>query len=60
MMELSRHPTTYPTRYQQIAAQLEQELRTQYRCGDYLPSEQQLAERYRSIATRCAARWISW
>ncbi len=46
MMELSRHPTTYPTRYQQIAAQLEQELRTQYRCGDYLPSEQQLAERY--------------
>ncbi|MBO1503136.1 phosphonate metabolism transcriptional regulator PhnF [Serratia proteamaculans] len=45
-MDLSRHPTSFPTRYQQIAAQLEQELRTQYRCGDYLPSEQQLAERY--------------
>ncbi len=46
MMELSRHPTSYPTRYQEIAAQLEQELRTHYRCGDYLPAEQQLADRY--------------
>ena len=46
MTHLSRHPTSYPTRYQQIAAQLEQELCSQYRCGDYLPSEQQLAERY--------------
>ncbi len=45
-MELSRHPTTYPTRYQEIAAQLEQELRQRYRCGDYLPAEQQLADRY--------------
>ncbi|WON78279.1 phosphonate metabolism transcriptional regulator PhnF [Serratia sp. UGAL515B_01] len=43
---LSRHLTTYPTRYQQIAALLEQELGNQYRCGDYLPSEQQLAEHY--------------
>ncbi|CAI0874213.1 phosphonate metabolism transcriptional regulator PhnF [Serratia fonticola] len=46
MTHLSRHPTSYPTRYQQIAAQLEQELCSQYRCGDYLPSEQQLAERF--------------
>lgn len=45
-MHLSRPPTSYPTRYQQIAAQLEQELRGQYRCGDYLPPEQQLADRY--------------
>lgn len=45
-MHLSRPPTSYPTRYQQIAAQLEQELRGAYRSGDYLPSEQQLAERY--------------
>ncbi|KEY57915.1 phosphonate metabolism transcriptional regulator PhnF [Serratia sp. DD3] len=46
MTYLSRHPTTYSTRYQQIAAQLEQELVNQYRSGDYLPSEQQLAARY--------------
>ncbi|HBV2560968.1 phosphonate metabolism transcriptional regulator PhnF, partial [Acinetobacter baumannii] len=26
-MHLSRHPTSYPTRYQEIAARLEQELR---------------------------------
>ncbi len=62
MMELSRHPTTYPTRYQQIAAQLEQELRTQYRCGDYLPSEQQLAERYQvnrhTLRRAGASGWI--
>ncbi|CNE80530.1 phosphonate metabolism transcriptional regulator PhnF [Yersinia nurmii] len=45
-MQLSRQPTSFPTRYQQIAAQLEQELRGNYRCGDYLPSEQQLADRY--------------
>ncbi|WP_032487644.1 GntR family transcriptional regulator, partial [Yersinia pestis] len=45
-MNLSRPPTSYPTRYQHIAAQLEQELRGHYRCGDYLPSEQQLADRY--------------
>ncbi|CNI68760.1 MULTISPECIES: phosphonate metabolism transcriptional regulator PhnF [Yersinia] len=45
-MHLSRPPTSYPTRYQQIAAQLEQELRGAYRCGDYLPSEQQLADHY--------------
>lgn len=43
MVQLSRHPTT---RYQAIAAQLEEELRTAYRRGDYLPSEQQLAQRY--------------
>ncbi|QKJ87672.1 Phosphonate metabolism transcriptional regulator PhnF [Paramixta manurensis] len=43
MMEISRHPTTV---YQAVAAQLEQELRNGYRCGDYLPSEQQLATRY--------------
>ncbi|WP_173636227.1 phosphonate metabolism transcriptional regulator PhnF [Paramixta manurensis] len=42
-MEISRHPTTV---YQAVAAQLEQELRNGYRCGDYLPSEQQLATRY--------------
>ncbi len=45
-MQLSRHPTTFPTRYQEIAARLEQELRQHYRCGDYLPSEHQLAQRY--------------
>lgn len=43
MMEISRHPTTV---YQAVAAQLEQALREHYRSGDYLPSEQQLAERY--------------
>ena len=42
-MHLSTHPTSYPTRYQEIAAKLEQELRQHYRCGDYLPAEQQLA-----------------
>ena len=42
-MHLSRHPTSYPTRWQEIAAKLEVELRTHYRCGDYLPAEQQLA-----------------
>ncbi|MDO1787456.1 phosphonate metabolism transcriptional regulator PhnF, partial [Escherichia coli] len=41
-MHLSRHPTSYPTRWQEIAAKLEVELRTHYRCGDYLPAEQQL------------------
>ncbi|TKI07923.1 phosphonate metabolism transcriptional regulator PhnF [Martelella alba] len=45
-MDLSRHPTSYPTRYQQIAALLEEELRAYYRTGDYLPSEQRLAERF--------------
>jgi len=35
-MHLSRHPTSYPTRYQEIAARLEQELGHHYRCGDYL------------------------
>lgn len=45
-MYLSRHPTSYPTRYQEIAAKLEQELRHHYRCGDYLPAEQQLASRF--------------
>ncbi len=45
-MHLSRHPTSYPTRYQEIAALLEQELRKNYRCGDYLPAESQLAARY--------------
>ena len=45
-MHLSRHPTSYPTRYQEIAARLEQELRHHYRCGDYLPAEQQLAARF--------------
>lgn len=44
-MNLSRHPTTYPTRYQEIAARLEQEL-SHYRCGDWLPAEQQLATRF--------------
>ncbi|MBS0880602.1 phosphonate metabolism transcriptional regulator PhnF [Pantoea sp. JGM49] len=42
-MEISRHPTTV---YQAVAAQLEQALQERYRCGDYLPSEQQLAEHY--------------
>lgn len=46
MMHLSRHPTSYPTLYQHIAAQLEQELRTRYHRGEYLPSEQRLAERF--------------
>ena len=45
-MHLSRHPTSFPTRWQEIAAKLEVELRTHYRCGDYLPAEQQLADRY--------------
>lgn len=43
MLNLSRHPTTV---YQAIAAQLETELSNTYRCGEYLPSEKQLAERY--------------
>lgn len=45
-MHLSRHPTCYPTRYQEIAALLELELRQNYQCGDYLPAEHQLAEHY--------------
>jgi len=45
-MNLSRHPTSHARVYQQIAAELEQELRNGYRCGDYLPPEQQLAERF--------------
>ncbi len=45
-MHLSRHPTSYPTRYQEIAARLEQELRSHYRCGDWLPAEHQLAARF--------------
>ncbi len=45
-MYLSRHPTSFPTRYQEIAALLEQDLRQHYQCGDYLPAEHQLAERY--------------
>ncbi len=43
MIEISRHPTTV---YQAVAAQLEQALQERYRCGDYLPSEQQLADHY--------------
>lgn len=43
MLNLSRHPTTV---YQAIAAQLEEELSQNYSCGEYLPSEKQLAERY--------------
>lgn len=42
-MEISRHPTTV---YQAVAAQLEQALQERYRCGDYLPSEQLLADHY--------------
>ncbi|KGL57490.1 phosphonate metabolism transcriptional regulator PhnF [Pantoea ananatis] len=42
-MELSRHPTTV---YQAVAAQLEQAVQERYRSGDYLPSEQQLADHY--------------
>ncbi len=34
---LVTHPTSYPTRYQEIAAKLEQELRQHYRCGDIFP-----------------------
>ncbi len=45
-MHLSRHPTSYPTRWHEIAAKLEVELRAHYRCGDYLPAEQHLADRY--------------
>lgn len=45
-MHLSRHPTSFPTRFQEIAALLEQDLRQHYQCGDYLPAEHQLAERY--------------
>jgi len=41
--ELSRHPTTV---YQAVASQLEQALKDRYRCGDYLPSEQQMADHY--------------
>ncbi|WCG85005.1 phosphonate metabolism transcriptional regulator PhnF [Pectobacterium sp. A5351] len=42
-MQLSRHPTTL---YQAIAARLEEALRERYKCGDYLPSEKQLATHY--------------
>ena len=73
-MHLSRHPTSYPTRYQEIAARLEQELRHHYRCGDYLPAEQQLATRFdvnrhtlRRICYRLSAAgfsavraWVCW
>jgi hypothetical protein len=59
-MHLSRHPTSYPTRYQEIAAKLEQELRHHYRCGDYLPAEQQLATRLKLTATPCAGPSTSW
>ncbi|GAB2951366.1 phosphonate metabolism transcriptional regulator PhnF [Hafnia psychrotolerans] len=45
-MHLSRPLTSHTTVYQQIAAELEHELRNGYRCGDYLPPEQQLAERF--------------
>lgn len=43
MLNLSRHQTTV---YQAIAAHLEQELSSQYRGGEYLPSEKKLAERF--------------
>ncbi|PKH22695.1 phosphonate metabolism transcriptional regulator PhnF [Enterobacterales bacterium CwR94] len=43
MLNLSRHPTTV---YQAIADQLETEVRSQWRSGDFLPSEKQLAERF--------------
>ncbi|OON39786.1 phosphonate metabolism transcriptional regulator PhnF [Izhakiella australiensis] len=43
MLNLSRHPTTL---YQAIATQLEDELRSRYRSGEYLPSEKQLAARF--------------
>ena len=43
MMQLSRPPTTL---YQAIAARLEEALRERYKCGDYLPSEKQLATHY--------------
>ncbi|MFP1529028.1 GntR family transcriptional regulator [Escherichia coli] len=55
-MHLSTHPTSYPTRYQEIAAKLEQELRQHYRCGDYLPAEQQLAARFRGKSPHPAPR----
>ncbi|STT00774.1 GntR family transcriptional regulator [Klebsiella pneumoniae] len=61
-MHLSRHPTSYPTRYQEIAARLEQELRHHYRCGDYLPAEQQLATRFdvnRHTLRRLSTSWLS-
>lgn len=59
-MHLSTHPTSYPTRYQEIAAKLEQELRQHYRCGDYLPAEQQLAARFEVNRTPCAAPSTNW
>ena len=59
-MHLSRHPTSYPTRWQEIAAKLEVELRTHYRCGDYLPAEHQLADRYEVNRIPYAALSISW
>mgnify|MGYP004715236271 FL=1 len=40
-MALFRHPTIV---YQAVAAKLEQALKERYRCGDYLPSAQLLAE----------------
>lgn len=39
-MYLSKHPTSYSTCYQGIAARLEQELRRHYRYDGYLPAEQ--------------------
>ncbi len=59
-MYLSRHPTSYPTRYQEIAARLEQELRHHYRCGDYLPAEQQLAARFEVNRHTLRRPSISW
>lgn len=43
MSELACYATEL---YQAVAVRLEQELRSRYRSGDYLPSEQQLATRF--------------
>ena len=56
MLNMSRHPTTL---YQAIASQLEQEL-NQYRCGDYLPPEKQLAAHYAVNRHTRAGRSINW
>ncbi len=59
-MYLSRHPTSYPTRYQEIAARLEQELRHHYRAATTFRLNNSWPRVLKSTAIPCAGRSISW